>query len=602
MTKLDQSNLYINKNIIYLLNNLWMKVGRRRKYQFLFLFFLMLLGALTEIVSIGMVLPFLGVLTNPDQIFSYSLINTLALKFNINSPTELILPITIIFTLIVIFSGFIRFILLWSSTRLSMITAVDLSVEIYKKTLHQNYETHISRNSSEILSGITLKTSSVVSFILFQCLTILTAAILILSMLITLILINPFVAILSFAGLSICYAIISILIKRKLKANGQYIADEQTNVVKTIQEGLGGIRDILIHGTQNIFIKLYYKSEKKLRHSTGSNNIIAASPRYIVETSAIVLFVFLAYKLSHQPGGISEVIPVLGALALGAQKTLPMIQQAYSSWAKITGNTPLLIDTLELLNQPIDDNIPNEENVQALKFNNEIKLNEVSFSYKGEKNKVLKNISLAIKKSSRIGLIGSTGSGKSTLIDLIMGLLTPDTGKIYIDNSEIDLKNRKLWQRNIAHVPQSVFLTDSSLLENIAFGVKKSNIDLKKVKQAAKQAQIEDFILQQPDGYNSLVGERGVRLSGGQCQRIGIARALYKNTSLLILDEATSALDSETEKTVMDTINEINQNLTIIVIAHRISTLKKCDNIYKIENGKIINQGNYDNMIKITEH
>lgn len=599
MFKIPPSNIHknINYTVGYLLIKLWQDISKRRKYQFFVLFLLMLFGALTEIVTIGMVLPFLGVLTNPDQVFSYPLINEFALKLNINSSAELILPITIMFILMAIFSGIMRFLLLWLSTRLSMSTAVDLSVRIYKRTLYQSYETHLTRNSSEILSGITLKTGSVVSYIIFQCLGILTAIILSLSLLVTMILIDPIIAIVSFGGLGVCYIAISFIINRKLQENGQYIADEQTKVVKQIQEGLGGIRDILIHGTQKVFVNLFLKSESKLRYSIGSNNILSSSPRFIIETLFIILFVVLAYKVSYRPGGISEIIPILGAFALAAQKSLPMLSKAYYSWAKIIGNRPVLKDTLDLLNQPTKEN-ENKETVKPLKFNNEIQLNEVSFRYnKEDKNEVLKNISMNIKKGSRIGLIGSTGSGKSTLIDIIMGLLEPYKGQIYIDDTKIDLKNRKSWQRNISHVPQSVFLSDSSLIENIAFGVDQSNIDLKRVKEVAKQSQIDDFILQLPNGYNSIVGERGARLSGGQCQRIGIARALYKNTSLLILDEATSALDTKTEKILMDTINNLNQDLTIIIIAHRVSTLKKCDVIYKIENGKIVNQGNYENMI-----
>tara|TARA_B100000767_G_scaffold275789_2_gene315671 strand:+ start:3486 stop:5165 length:1680 start_codon:yes stop_codon:yes gene_type:complete len=557
----------------------------------------MLFGALTEIMTIGMVVPFLGVLTNPDLVFSYPLVNEFVLKLNINSSEELILPITIMFILMATFSGIIRFLLLWLSTRLSMSTAVDLSVRIYKRTLHQNYETHLSRNSSEILSGITLKTGSVVSYIIFQCLGILTAMILSLSLLITMILIDPFIAIASFGGLGVSYIAISFIINNKLHKNGQYIADEQTKVVKQIQEGLGGIRDILIHGTQNVFVNLFLKSESKLRYSIGSNNILSSGPRFIIETLFIILFVILAYKVSYRPGGISEIIPILGAFALAAQKSLPLLSKAYHSWSKIIGNRPVLKDTLDLLNQPTKKN-ENKETVKPLQFNNEIQLSEVSFKYNENKNEVLKNISMTIKKGSRVGLIGGTGSGKSTLIDIIMGLLVPYKGQIYIDNTTIDLKNRKSWQRNVAHVPQSVFLSDGSFMENIAFGVDQSDIDLKRVKNVAKQAQIEDFILQLPNGFNSLVGERGARLSGGQCQRIGIARALYKNTSLLILDEATSALDTKTENTLMEIINNLDQNLTIIIIAHRVSTLNKCDIIYKIENGKIINQGNYENMIK----
>ena len=599
MLKIPSSNLHknINHTVGYLLMKLWQDISKRRKYQFLLLFFLMLFGALTEIMTIGMVVPFLGVLTNPDLVFSYPLVNEFVLKLNINSSEELILPITIMFILMATFSGIIRFLLLWLSTRLSMSTAVDLSVRIYKRTLRQNYETHLSRNSSEILSGITLKTGSVVSYIIFQCLGILTAMILSLSLLITMILIDPFIAIASFGGLGVSYIAISFIINNKLHKNGQYIADEQTKVVKQIQEGLGGIRDILIHGTQNVFVNLFLKSESKLRYSIGSNNILSSGPRFIIETLFIILFVILAYKVSYRPGGISEIIPILGAFALAAQKSLPLLSKAYHSWSKIIGNRPVLKDTLDLLNQPTKKN-ENKETVKPLQFNNEIQLSEVSFKYNENKNEVLKNISMTIKKGSRVGLIGGTGSGKSTLIDIIMGLLVPYKGQIYIDNTTIDLKNRKSWQRNVAHVPQSVFLSDGSFMENIAFGVDQSDIDLKRVKNVAKQAQIEDFILQLPNGFNSLVGERGARLSGGQCQRIGIARALYKNTSLLILDEATSALDTKTENTLMEIINNLDQNLTIIIIAHRVSTLNKCDIIYKIENGKIINQGNYENMIK----
>ena len=586
MLKIPSSNLHknINHTVGYLLMKLWQDISKRRKYQFLLLFFLMLFGALTEIMTIGMVVPFLGVLTNPDLVFSYPLVNEFVLKLNINSSEELILPITIMFILMATFSGIIRFLLLWLSTRLSMSTAVDLSVRNYKRTLHQNYETHLSRNSSEILSGITLKTGSVVSYIIFQCLGILTAMILSLSLLITMILIDPFIAIASFGGLGVSYIAISFIINNKLHKNGQYIADEQTKVVKQIQEGLGGIRDILIHGTQNVFVNLFLKSESKLRYSIGSNNILSSGPRFIIETLFIILFVILAYKVSYRPGGISE-------------KSLPLLSKAYHSWSKIIGNRPVLKDTLDLLNQPTKKN-ENKETVKPLQFNNEIQLSEVSFKYNENKNEVLKNISMTIKKGSRVGLIGGTGSGKSTLIDIIMGLLVPYKGQIYIDNTTIDLKNRKSWQRNVAHVPQSVFLSDGSFMENIAFCVDQSDIDLKRVKNVAKQAQIEDFILQLPNGFNSLVGERGARLSGGQCQRIGIARALYKNTSLLILDEATSALDTKTENTLMEIINNLDQNLTIIIIAHRVSTLNKCDIIYKIENGKIINQGNYENMIK----
>ena len=595
MNKIINSNLLSNTSIISLLKKLWNHMSKRRKKQFILLFLLMLLSAATEVVSLGMILPFLGVLTNPDQIFSYSLVNEFALKFRITEPNELLLPITLIFIFISIFSGFVRFILLWSSTRLSNATAVDLSVDIFKKTLYQSYEIHISRNSSEILSGITLKTGSVVSFILFQCLTIITAFIVISSIIAVIFIINPLATTGALVGLALCYGTISILIAKKLKKNGRYIAEEQTNVIKSIQEGLGAIRDILINGTQQIYVKLYYKSESKLRHSMGSNNIIGGSPRFFIEMVAIIIFVILSYILSNTPGGIAQFIPLLGALALGTQKVLPMLQQAYSSWAKMTGNTPLLRDAMKLLDQPLSYSEDKVINV-SLPFNHEIRLDNISFNYNKSSKKILENISFTIKKGSKIGLIGSTGSGKTTLVDCIMGLLQPDFGKIYVDDTLIDSNNKKSWQLNIAHVPQNIYLADSNIMENIAFGIKPSEIDLNKVDKAAEKAQIKDFILELANGYNTAVGERGVRLSGGQCQRIGIARALYKNSSLLILDEATSALDVKKENALMETINNFDKNLTMIIIAHRYSTLKKCDIIFEIDKGKIVQEGSYQKL------
>lgn len=292
--------------------------------------------------------------------------------------------------------------------------------------------------------------------------------------------------------------------------------------------------------------------------------------------------------------GIATAIPTLGALALGAQKLLPLMQQIYSGWAVVAGSHHVLGDVVTLLRQPVaaDINI----RIAPLAFNREINVNNVSFQYKPQLPMVVNQINLTITKGTRIGFIGSTGSGKSTLIDILMGLLTPSCGEIFVDGKQLMGMDQLAWQRNIAHVPQAIFLADASFAENIAFGVPINQIDQSRVRLAAQQAQISKFIESGSGGYEAMVGERGVRLSGGQRQRIGIARALYKNATVLVLDEATSALDSDTENSVMHAIRKLSPDLTILIIAHRLSTLSDCDKIYRLNQGRIESVSNYQDL------
>jgi len=332
-----------------------------------------------------------------------------------------------------------------------------------------------------------------------------------------------------------------------------------------------------------------------LRRAQAVNGFIAASPRFALEALGMGLIAALAYGLSFQEGGILAAIPVLGALAVGAQRMLPALQQSYNAWATIIGNRASLIDVLEILGQPIDGDISQSVS-EPLKFTDTIDLNDVYFRYSDETPWVLEGVSLSIPKGARVGFVGSTGSGKSTAIDLLMGLLSPSNGALLVDSEQIEGKRVKAWQRTIAHVPQSIYLADSTIAENIAFGVPQDQIDMDRVKRAAHQAHIADFIETNAEGYGALVGERGARISGGQRQRIGIARAFYKQASVLVFDEATSALDNATEKSVMDAIDNLSADLTIIIIAHRLSTVKGCDVIVELENGKVVAQGSYEQI------
>jgi ATP-binding cassette subfamily B protein len=308
----------------------------------------------------------------------------------------------------------------------------------------------------------------------------------------------------------------------------------------------------------------------------------------------MVFIAALALVLSINYGGIQSSLPLLGVLALSAQRLLPALQQAYNAWTAIKGHQSSLNEVITLLDLPVESN-PLAEN-DIVEFSNSIELVNVCFSYDEGSNLTLNNVSLRINSGERIGIIGSTGSGKSTLVDILMGLLAPTSGKMLIDQLEMRQSTLVNWRKKIAHVPQNIFLTDGSIRENISFGVSEGEIDDSRIKLAAECASLSLVIDRMPNGYNSLIGERGVFLSGGERQRLGIARALYKDSTLIVLDEATSALDSETEKKVIDSIEDLSSKKTVIMIAHRLSTVKNCDRIYVMKNGEIVDWGSYEEI------
>jgi ATP-binding cassette subfamily B protein len=316
-----------------------------------------------------------------------------------------------------------------------------------------------------------------------------------------------------------------------------------------------------------------------------------------MEALGMVLIAILAYALSLQAGGISASLPALGALALGAQRLLPALQQMYSAWTGIAGSRASLADAIVLLDQPVPTELLQPPPAPLI-LHKEIRFEAVRFRYTSDGPWILDNFNLSIPKGTRIGFVGSTGSGKSTTLDLLMGLLAPIEGEIIVDDQPIKGNRTRAWQQTIAHVPQTIYLADATLAENIAFGVPLECINLEQVRKAALQAQIADFIESTQAGYQAYVGERGIRLSGGQRQRIGIARALYKQASILVFDEATSALDNATEQSVMGAINSLDRDLTILIIAHRLSTIQRCDIIVELERGRVVSQGTYDELIQ----
>jgi ABC-type multidrug transport system fused ATPase/permease subunit len=562
--------------------------------QFAVILVLMMLSAVAEIISLGAVIPFLGILAAPEAVVHHAAFQRAMQFFGATSPDAMRLPLTVLFVAAALAAGVLRIVLLWASTQVSFSAGSDLSVELYRRTLYQPYSVHVGRNTSAVLSGIG-KVGGAIN-ILTQCVILVSSAIIMVAITATLFAIDPWVASLSLAGFGGCYIVITVFTRHRLIRNSQRIADEQTQVFKAVQEGLGGIRDVLLDGSQRVYCELYQKADRPLRHGQGSNLFIAGSPRFAMEAMGMALIAALAYGLSLQPGGITPQIPILGALALGAQRLLPTLQQGYSAWATIAGNRASLADTIDLLEQPMPEELHHD--VAPLALSQAIGFDRVHFHYANPAMPVLQEVTLTIPKGARVGLTGATGSGKSTAMDILMGLLTPTQGVLLVDGQAITEYNLRAWQKNIAHVPQHIYLSDASIAENIAFGIPRERIDMTRVKWAAAQAQIAPFIEQGEHGYNAVIGERGIRLSGGQRQRLGIARALYKQATVLVFDEATSALDTLTEQSLMDAIESLDRNLTILIIAHRLSTVRRCDSIIELSHGRVVAQGTFNQLLE----
>ena len=582
--------------LIQNLGRLYSHISPLRKKQFVLLLVLMILAAFAEVFSIGAVLPFLTVLMSPEVVYEHSYTQPFIRYFGLVSPDQLLLPMTIAFGFVALLAGGMRLLLLWAGTKVSYLTGADLTIKVYRGTLYQPYSVHVSRNSSAIINTMVGKVNAAIQSTIIPVLNIISSVTMLVVTLSFLLVIEPKITIITFGGFGLIYIAIVSLTAKILVNNGSRIAREHTQVVKLLQEGLGGIRDILLDGTQELYCKLYRKSDLPLRRAQGINVFIGSSPRFGIEALGMTFLAFIVYFLAKEPGGIAQSIPVIGILALGAQRLLPVLQLSYHSWSTIQGARAQVADVLFFLDQPIPD-YAGKSSLELLPFQHELNFNQLSFSYGPEEPKVLNQIDLSIAKGARVGFIGATGSGKSTLIDIVMGLLSPTKGSMSIDGEVITEDNFRSWQKHIAHVPQSIFLADSSIEDNIALGVPKDQVDFEKIKKAAKRAQLADLIECWPKKYQTFVGERGVRLSGGQRQRIGIARALYKQADVLILDEATSSLDSETEKEVMQAINDLSDDLTIIIVAHRLTTLSSCTQIVELDKGNIKRIGSYRDIV-----
>ena len=564
--------------------------------------FMIIFSSFLETISVLSIGPFMTLVSSPETINSNFYLSKAYQYLNIQEPNNFLILFGSLILFVMIISAFFSMITIWRLSILGGQIGADLSNRMFNYYITRPLSFHLQTNSSQLASKLIVESNRLTHSVLLQFLYLNSKLILILMMIITILITVPIIAILSTLLFLVSYISIYRFASYRLNRNGIVISNESQSRMRTINESFGGIKDLLIHGLQTNFISKYKKSTDNYYSSWSSNQVLALLPRYAIELTAygtmISAILFLLFSFDNN---IGKVLPIIAVFGLASMKMLPAFQQCYFSVSTMRANmNAYLVVRKELLD------IRNEENSydgdleleSELTFKEKVSLHGISFQYQENKDEVLNDISFDINANQTVGLVGASGSGKSTVINILIGLLQPTKGSITVDGQELTKANLGAWQQKIGFVSQDIFLLDASIKENIAFGYHSKDIDLKRIEKVLEMAQLDKFVLTLPNGIDTGVGERGVQLSGGQLQRIGIARALYGNPEILVFDEATSNLDRISEKLIMETIANIGKSTTIIMIAHRLSTVKECDNIFLFNNGSLEDYGSYDYLQK----
>jgi ABC-type multidrug transport system fused ATPase/permease subunit len=548
----------------------------------------MLVSSLLEIVSIGSVVPLIAVLSDIDLINHYEFIKKFLHILNISGEQNIKLFVVLSFSLLVILSSTCRLTLVLLQSRVGYKIGSTLGASIFSNVLNLRYDNFVKINSSEILVGVTQKTNAVIGSTVIPFMNIISSGIMLCCAVTILALIDFTTTLLVFTFFSFIYLWVIHFNKKKIRFNSQLISRLSNSRLKTVQEALGGFRDVSLSGLAGSYIKQFLNFDKAIRTAQASNQVRAETPRYGIEGSGILLIVWFVFYFVNSGGDMKDILPSLGLLVLGIQRLLPIMQKGFASWTQLKGEQDSLNDVIDLLRkQNNTDGLTLKKPSQQLDFTSGLSLSRVCYRYSNNGEAILRDIDITIMKGEIVGIVGESGAGKSTLVDLIMGLLCPTSGELKIGNVLLDESNRANWWAQVAHVPQKLFLLDASIAENIAFGEDRYAIDMKKLDACIRIAQLESLIAKLPNGIYQNVGERGVKLSGGQIQRVGLARALYKKAELLVLDEATSALDTETETRIIEEIKVLSHETTVVMVAHRLTTLTNCSRIILVTRNSI---------------
>jgi ATP-binding cassette subfamily C protein len=577
--------------------------ARERRYLYL-LFGAVLVMAGLEVVSVASIMPFLSVAADPAsvqenvylswafEVFGFSSTNTFLIALGLGALVALVVS-----NAFIIFTTWALFHYVWGRNH-------SLSRRLLRSYLYRPYEYFLTRNSADLGKNILEEVKEVTNSMLLRALKGGAKSIVALAIIGFLFFVDPLVAFMVTLILGVSYAGMYYAVRSRLDRTGVERVESNSKRYQFVSEAFGGIKEVKLQGKEDAFLAQYDAPSKRYAHVQANYRVLQEAPRYILEAVAFGGIILIAVYLIAVQDDIRQVIPMLGLYAFAGYRLMPALQQAFKGIASARFNTAALqalhhdLRRRDSVPSYVSKNGDNNETSGLLTLEDRLLMDNVSFRYPGGKEPAIKNLSLEIKAHSTVGFVGETGSGKTTAVDIILGLLSPQQGKIVVDGTMLRGEDIRRWQQNIGYVPQQIYLADDTVARNIAFGVRKDEIDMDAVLDAAQRAHIFDFVERDlPEQWDTVVGERGVKLSGGQRQRIGIARALYHRPSVLVLDEATSALDQSTEASVMQAIYGLENNHTIIMIAHRLSTVQRADNIVMLERGRKVGEGTYEKLV-----
>ena len=553
--------------------------------------------ALLQVVGIASVLPFLALVTDPTVVETNALLSRVYDLLGFASLRSFLVFAGVgALALLIVSNGFTAFVE-WLLLRYSWNLNHDLSVKLLREYLAKPYVFFLDRNTSSLATNILSEAKQAVRGFVLAALQLLSRGIVTLFVLALLVSLYPLLALMTFGFLGAAYGITFLFVRRGMAESGRLRSQADRARFQAASEALSGIKDIRILGREEPFLRRFARHSRVYEKQMARQQVIASVPRYAFETIAFGGMLLIVLVLLLRGQGVQDIVPTLGVFAFATMRLLPALQSLFAALTALRFSTPsidVLHRDLEALGRRPQPSRP----AAPLPFRESIELRNVRFTYPGAPKPVLDGFDLRIEANTTVGLVGATGSGKTTTVDILLGLLEPEEGQLLVDGVPITEENRRAWQANLGYVPQQIYLADDTIAANIAFGVRPEEIDMAAVERAARLANVHDFIVSElPDGYETVVGERGVRLSGGQRQRLGIARALYHDPKVLVFDEATSALDNVTEESIFRAVSELGKSKTIVMIAHRMSTVRGCDVIYVLDRGAVQAQGTYDDLL-----
>tara|TARA_B100001175_G_C19506130_1_gene640961 strand:- start:1054 stop:2859 length:1806 start_codon:yes stop_codon:yes gene_type:complete len=568
------------------------------KKKFVFLSFVSVFVAVLEVFGVALILPFISIVANPKLIEEDYRLQFLYDYFSFSNLNDFIIFLGIIYLVFLILSQAFKAAITFFQLKFIFMREAAMSKRLLESYLKQPYSWFLNKHSGDLGKSILSEVSEAIHYSIFPLLKLISQSSLTIVLIFLIIVVDPYVALFSTIFLLLLNQFVFGRLKQGISNKGKLKVESNKKRFTSVIEAFGAIKEIKLNGIESLYTERFKSSAKRFASTNAAIQIISVIPKYLLETFTFgFLILFIIFSVVNGMN-LNDTLPTLTLYAFALLRLIPSAQQIFASLSKIHFTESGLDVILKQFTNDKDYKLTSNH-MRKFKIKEQISLENLSFSYSESNQLAIDEINISIPLSSKIGLVGYTGSGKTTLVDLILGLLKLKSGKILIDNKELNARNMREWQNSIGYVPQQIFLTDQTIAENIAFGLSLKELDMKKVKKASKMAKIDEFITKElSEGYFTKVGERGVRLSGGQRQRIGIARALYNNPRLLILDEATSALDNVTEKEVMNEITNEFNNMTMIIIAHRLNTVRMCDCIYLLNDGKVMNSGSYDELIK----